>query len=230
MNDEELLRGVANRAKEQENDPNLAVLDRLARGEKVSDAELAGIDPDVVAMFRPVNDAKIASRIAPPANDVRRVDFRKWAPVLAAAAAITLFFLWPRHRDDALPDYTFEISGNVAEVRAGDPHVVEAHAKLHKEATLEIVLRPQEKVASKIAVRTALVRDGKAQPWSPPVQISPEGAVRISGPVKTLFPDLNAPWDVLVGIGSEDALPSDATKLEAGKGYRLVRGTIEFTQ
>lgn len=231
MNDEELLAGVAAKAREEEEDPKLAVLDRLARGEPVRDEELAGIDPQVVAMFRPLSneaESRIADRIAPKKSNVRRVDFRKYVPLVAAAAAVLLFFVWPRHRDAQLPGYTFELSGNVAEVRAGDPQVVEARATVNKDGTLDIVLRPKEKVEGPIAVRCTLVRDGKPRAWTPPVQISKEGSVRISGAVKELFPDVTAPWDVLVAIGPESALPAAGTLFSAGNEYRVVRGHVEF--
>jgi hypothetical protein len=230
VNDEELLQGVAAKARAEEDDPELAILDRLARGENVREEELTGIDPEVVAMFRPLSkeaESRIAERIAPKSN-VRRVDFRKWAPVIAAAAALILFFVWPRHRDGELPGYTFELSGNVAEVRAGDPTVVETHAKLHENATLEMVLRPKEKVSGPIAVHCTLVRDGKPRAWTPPMQISNEGSVRITGPVKELFPDVQSPWEILVAIGPESALPPAGTLFGAGSGYRLMRGQVEF--
>jgi hypothetical protein len=231
VNDEELLAGVAAKARAEQDDPKLAILERLARGEKVREEELAGIDPDVIAMFRPLSneaESRIAERIAPKKTNVRRVDFRKYVPLLAAAAAVLLFFVWPRHRDGELPGYTFELSGNVAEVRSGDPTVVEARAKVHENATLEIVLRPKEKVTGPIAVHCTLVRDGKPRAWTPPMQISSEGSVRISGPVKELFPDVAAPWEILVAIGPESALPPAGTLFTTGSGYRLMRGRVEF--
>jgi len=240
MNDEEILRGVAGRAREQEQDAELAVLERLARGEPVAESELAGIDPETVAMFRPLPPAaeqRIADRIvaSKPLAEVRplRPGWVKWTPALAAAAALILFFAWPRRPDESLPVYAFELSGNVAELRADGPQVAYAKAKLHKEATLEIVLRPADKVAEKLAVRAALVRGGKALPWSPPITVSDAGAVRIVGPVKSVFPDLDAPWDIVIAIGPESALPSTAEALLAAttkgaSGCRIVKGTVEF--
>ena len=73
------------------------------------------------------------------------------------------------------------------------------------------------------------MRDGKPQAWTPPVQISNEGAVRITGPVKQLFPDVRSPWEILVAIGPESALPPAGTLFSTGSGYRLVRGVVEFT-
>lgn len=238
MNEEDILRGVASRARQDDDDSQLAVLERLARGERVEPSELAGIDEDTIALFRPI-DAGAERRIAdailkPRLAEVRplRPAWVRWSPLVAAAAAAAVFFVWPRGRD-ALPLYTFEISGNVAQLRADGPQVVEARAKLHKEATLEIVLRPETKAAGPIAVRAALVRDGKASPWSPPVDVSEDGAVRIVGPVKALFPDLDRPWEIVIAIGPEGELPRDAAALlaasrEGSDRFRVVRGYVEL--
>lgn len=236
MNDEELLRAVAAHARREEDDPKLAVLDRLARGEPVDERELAGIDHAVVAMFRPLDasaEQRIADRIAPPKLAAVR-PLRVWAPILAAAAAVLLFFVWPRRSPDALPAYALELSGNVSELR-GDPKVVEGSATLNRAANLQMVLRPERAVGKPIAVRAALVRAGVVRPWAPPIQIAEGGAVRIEGPVKSLFPDLDAPWEVVIAACATDALPdSDEALLRASRdgraGCRVVRALISFTQ
>lgn len=238
MNDEEILRGLGARAREQDEDPQLRVLERLARGEPVEERELQGIDEDTIALFRPVSSAaeeRIVNRIArPKLAEVRPIrPWLRYAPLAAAAAAAAIFFAWPRGHE-TLPGYTFELSGNVAEMRADGPQVAIAHARLHKEATLEIVLRPADKVKPKVAVAAALVRAGKATAWTPPVTISDEGAARITGPVKSLFPDVDAPWEIVVAIGEPSVLPSTpealllAATTQGKPGCRVVRGTVEF--
>lgn len=237
MNDEELLSAVGARAREAEDDPQTRVLERLARGEQVDERELAGIDEDTLALFRPVSAAaeeRIVNKIAKPRlAEVRPIrPWVRYAPLAAAAAAAALFFAWPRGHE-ALPAYTFELSGNVAQVRADGPKVAIAHAKLHKEATLEIVLRPADKVKEKVVVAAALVRSGKATAWTPTTAISDDGAVRIVGPVRTLFPDVDAPWEIVLAIGPAAALPTSPGALlsaasDGKPGIRIVRGTIEF--
>lgn len=236
MNDEELLRAVGAHARREDDDPKLAALDRLARGEPVNERELAGIEPEVVAMFRPLDgsaEQRIADRIAPPKLATVR-PLRIWVPVLAAAAAVLLFFAWPRRSPDALPRYALELSGNVSELR-GDPKVVEGSATVHRGANLQLVLRPERAVERPIVVRAALVRAGVARPWTPPTQIAEGGAVRIEGPVKALFPDLDAPWEIVLAACTADALPDgDEALLRASRegraGCRIVRAVVSFTQ
>lgn len=196
MSDDKLLSALARRAREQRDEP----------------VELA-----------PMDDARIAEKIlgAPP----KVVPIRR-RPVLpfafAAAAAIALFFLWPRDRE--LPKYAFELSGQVAEVRSDGPRVVSQSITLHREATLQLVLRPERRVDG-VKAAAVLVRDGKARPWTAPIEISNDGSVRIAGPVRTLFPDTDAPWEVVVAIGKE--LPSDLLA-EPPPGVRIARAKISF--
>ena len=156
----------------------------------------------------------------------------RFVPLVAAAAAALIFFAWPRS-GGSLPDYTFELSGNVATLRAGDPVLSIGRAKVAKSATFDLVLRPAQKVNQKVGITAALVRNGKAVPWSHAARISQEGAVRITGPVNTLFPDTDAPWDLVIAIGPEGSLPSNLESLVTAQslpGCRLVRGTVEFAQ
>lgn len=209
MSDDKLLAALGKRAREQ-------------REEKID--------------YEPL-DAKADARIAgailgKPKLKAIEGGKKKSSPVIpfafAAAAAIALFFLWPRDRD--LPKYAFELSGNVAEVRSDGPKIVEQHATLNREASLQIVLRPESPVAN-IKAAAALVRDGKARAWTPPMEISPDGAVRIVGPARTLLPDVDAPWEILVAIGAN--VPSDPEALlklasEPRAGVRVVRAKIDF--
>jgi hypothetical protein len=186
MSDEQLLKALGRRAREQ-------------REEKVE--------------LTPVDDRKIASAILKPvAAPVRERSSRLLVFAFAAAAAIALFFLIPKKHD--LPRYAFELSGNVAEVRADGPKVVEQHATLHRDATLNIVLRPDTAVAN-VKATAVLKRNGQPQAWSPPMEISNDGAVRIVGPVKTVFPDTNGPWEIEITITADNA-------------SRVVRAKIDF--
>jgi hypothetical protein len=191
MSDEQLLKALGRRAREQ-------------REEKVD--------------LTPIDDRKIASAILKPATapavaaPVRERSGRLLVFAFAAAAAIALFFLIPKKHD--LPRYAFELSGNVAEVRAEGPKVVEQHATLHRDATLNIVLRPDTAVAN-VKATAVLKRNGQPQAWSPPMEISNDGAVRIVGPVKTVFPDTNGPWEIEITLTADNA-------------SRIVRAKIDF--
>jgi len=212
--DDKLLSALARRAREQreakiEHEPLDAAADeRIAAAilEREPRAQARGN-----AQVIPIRRTRIVAGLA-----------------FAAAAAIALFFLWPRDRGSELPLYAFELSGNVAAVRADGPKVVEQKATLHRDATLQIVLRPASPVKEPVKAAAVLVREGKAWAWSPPLQISAEGAVRIVGPVKTLLPDTDAPWEILVAIGP--TVPTDVLAAAANPpaGVRIVRARIEF--
>lgn len=210
MSDEKLLSALGRRAREQrEEKVEIEPLDAAAErriGEKI-------LGSNVISMGD--------RRLTPAASRKGRVV----VPLAFAAAAAALFFVWPRQRD--LPTYAFELSGNVAEVRSDGPKVVEQRAKLHKEATLQIVLRPASPV-SNVHVAAVLVRNGAARAWTPPTEISADGAVRIVGPVRTLFPDTDAPWEILVAVG--ESVPGDvvAAAKDPPRGVRIVRAVVEF--
>lgn len=210
MSEDKLLSALARRAREQRDEKiDAEPLDKAA-DERIAKAILATSKPKLTA----IEGGRRKNVVVPFA--------------FAAAAAVALFFLWPRDRGE-LPLYAFELSGNVAEVRADGPKVVEQRATLHRDATLQIVLRPSSPVKQKINASAVLVRDGKARPWSPPIEISSDGAVRIVGPVKTLLPDTDGPWDIVVAIG--ETLPSDIVSAAANPppGVRVVRARIDFT-
>jgi hypothetical protein len=211
MSDDKLLSALGRRAREQreekiEHEP----LDAAAE-ERITRAILAtGRDGRAVRPVTPLRQRNIVIPFA-----------------LAAAAAIALFFLF-RRDDPEMPLYAFELSGNVADVRSDGPRVVEQHATLNRNATLQIVLRPASPVRTPIEARAVLVRDGKPRPWNPPLEISSEGAVRIVGPVATLLPDTDAPWEILVAIGPK--VPADIMAAAAAPppGVRIVRARVDF--
>lgn len=257
-NDDELLRGLRARANEQREDADLDpdVLRELERpldeaaDDRIAEAILAR-DGRASEPARPEDEgervgrprlrvirggASHASTIEPPRAtkvEPRRSLLLRAAPLLVAAAALVLFFVWPRGTVPGLPRYAFELAGNVAETRADGPKVVEARAKVHVNANLEIVLRPDSPVAVPVKAKAILVRDGKAQAWTPPMQVSGEGAVRIAGPVKMLFPDVARPWEILVAVGPQAQLPADPDAMLAAasagrEGIRIARGVVEF--
>lgn len=244
MSDDPLLSALARQARaERDEDGRRADLERLARGE-VAEADVDASDEER-ALFRPLDAAaerRIADAILASGPRLRVVKGEarprsRATPIVlafAAAAAIALFLLVPSRRDE-LPVYAFELSGNVAEVRGDEPKVVEGRATLHRDATLEMVLRPQVPVKTTIETSAALVRDGVARPWSPPIAISPDGAVRIVGPVATLFPDTERRWEVVVAIGAHGVVPRDPSALLAATkapppGVRVVRAVVDFTK
>jgi hypothetical protein len=254
MTDDELLVALGRRAREENEDPEIAALERLARGE-VDASDLPGIDDDARDLFRPLDAAaeeRIASAIlsagaarngpalrvvrggedpsGPPGsatseNRTPKLTLVRLAPVILAAAAVFLFLVIPRGTE--LPNYVVEISGDVASVRSDGPKVVETRATLHREAQLQIVLRPGEPTEDPVVATAALVQDGRATPLAAKIEVSADGAVRVSGPVSAVFPGPGA-FDVVVAIAPEGKLPTDLAKAasEPPRGVRVLRATI----
>jgi hypothetical protein len=101
---------------------------------------------------------------------------------------------------------------------------------------LELVARPVAPMKDTHA-RAFLVRSGDAQPWLVPLQVSDEGAVRITGMTRVLFPTTNQPYDIVLFVAAGDVLPSDedARRIALGgdaapapANLRVIRGHVRF--
>jgi len=152
---------------------------------------------------------------------------------LAAAAAI-LLALALRPSDITLSEY--ELSVVAAKATRHDPAAAVAETVLDPAGDLELVARP--KVAeARVTVRALLVRDGKATPWSAPVDVSKDGAVRIAGPNTTLFdpPRGRAEIVLLLASGARQPSVSEAIeiaekKVQSGAPVTVVRVAVRFAE
>jgi hypothetical protein len=98
---------------------------------------------------------------------------------------------------------------------------------------LEIVLRPEPRVGTPLAVRPYLTRAGEVQAWKVDVRIDEDGGLHIAGTREQLFADRSdGVWEAVFAVGRADALPMTpealAATLRAGgpaedAGYRLIR-------
>jgi hypothetical protein len=107
---------------------------------------------------------------------------------------------------------------------------------LDPEGDVELVARPAAP-ARGIGARTVIVREGAARPWHPPLEISDEGAVRIAGRTKALFPATEGLYDLVVVVGKEASLPNEdeavriATgTLSEGPRFRVLRARVRFVE
>jgi len=160
--------------------------------------------------------------------------FRRRAPVvggaigvLAMAAAVAFFFQSSTH--PAMPSYEIVIGhGDLVERSANG--AAASIPRFAPGSLCEIVLRPASPIEGKIAVRAALLRDGQMHPWSPPIEISPQGAIRIAGPVEQVFPQVSeGEWELWVAVGSPEALPKELgprTLERAGEGIQVLRTRV----
>jgi hypothetical protein len=154
------------------------------------------------------------------------------APLAAAAAAIALW-VGTRPAADALPAYELDVVRAKTSRAPGEAR--EAEVTLDPDGDLELVARPATP-APDIGARAVLVRDGAARPWAAPIDVSSEGAVRIAGANKALFPETRGTWEIVVLVAKKDALPSEAEAARVAVGpppappLRSVRAKVRFLE
>jgi hypothetical protein len=95
---------------------------------------------------------------------------------------------------------------------------------LTPDAMFEVELRPASPVHGAIGVRGFLRQGDVLRPWDPPYLVSPDGKVRVAGPVRQLFAGV-APghWEAIFAVGRPELLPtapSDVLRARrAGPGF-----------
>lgn len=226
------------------------LLDDLGRLARAQEEQASAGEVDADELLRPFDAAthdRIAARVLPlvhperqPAevspgrpssSQSRRPPWRRWivavVPALAAAAVL-LWFLWPR-ADAPLPVYALELTGGVAAERgtAGA-----AAIQVGPGDSVSAVLRPATTVSGPVAVRVFV--DGRALPDAAAhvVEQSAAGALRISGLgpiVAQLKPGRH--W-LQFAVGRPGSLPEALTETPAGSGaaasgVQLLRYEVE---
>ncbi|HSP78024.1 MAG TPA: hypothetical protein VLQ93_05820, partial [Myxococcaceae bacterium] len=225
---EELGRVARERQHAERLDPRW---ESLAEGE-LSDAEreelerLAREEPaaaEAYEAFRPL-EAEIRERIvarveqelasatagSPSAQVVPLVRPRRTRvllPMLSAlAAAVALFVVASPGDVPPVPAYALSLSGEqTVRSEVPGPEV----ARLGPGSRLELILRPEREVEGAVEVRAFLLRPGEARRWTPPMEHSPEGAVRIHGPVEELLPIPPGEWTLALAVGRPGTLPEE---------------------
>jgi hypothetical protein len=230
MNEDELLRELVQHAREDGAASGDVRWERLAAGE-LSAAEEATLrdeaakDPELAALYeacRPLGDAareKIVARILPSPAAPRVGRFaagRRIALVAASVAVAAAVAVWmtsrgpePVARLDMAPPYVLEATGGDRPRRSAPEPSVGA-MELTADSRLALVLRPSSPAPDAVSVRAFLVRGGDARAWNPPMQRSPDGAVRIAGAAGELLGSTEAgTWTLAFAIGRAEQLPSD---------------------
>jgi len=83
----------------------------------------------------------------------------------------------------------------------------------------EVTVRPAERIEGAVGARGFLLRGDDVRPWDPPFTVSQDGAVRISGPVDTLFAGVPpGPWQVAVAVGRPEVLPTAPNDVLGARG------------
>jgi hypothetical protein len=241
MSDDELLKELARVARERKQaEPLDERWDGLAAGtlsaeERAELERLAGESPDAKAAheaFRPLDAAareRIAARVeqelaaAAPPRGAKVLPFRRRAwqvatgAAVAAAAAVAVFVLVPSNQGPPVPGYSLSLAG-IQELRSEG---TEAEvARLEPGSQLVLLLRPEETVGGPVEVRAFLFQGGEGRAWSPPMERSEDGAVRIRGRVEELLQVPPGEWTLAVAVGRPGAVPT-----EPGDVAPFVRGS-----
>jgi hypothetical protein len=132
------------------------------------------------------------------------------AASLAAAAAFGLLY---RPASAPIAAYmAFVEEGHSQErpyVRPGDAPSTEA-VSLRGDARVHLMLRPETAVAGPLTVRSYLVVNGVVRPWTVPVEVGPNGTLRIAGLHRSMFEAVaDGACDLVVVIGRRDTFPTE---------------------
>jgi hypothetical protein len=165
----------------------------------------------------------------------RRATRLLWALVPMAAAAALLLTI-NRRTDPLLPAYELAVVAANSHRADPAPNNGTSSAKLDADGDFEWLARPATP-AHDVVAHAVLLRDGKAAPWQVRTEISVDGAVRLNGTCKQLFPDTTtgAHYTIVVILATRSALPSmdQATTIAsrtapAPAAVRVLRANVHF--
>jgi len=201
--------------------------------------EAAEADPEAQAPLDAQARERITARVmreisaAPGARVIpfRRPERAGAAGVAAAMAAMLLLLLRPSRLP--LPAYEASFAGEAA-LRGDAPS---GPARVGPGSALALVARPARPVQGPVEATAFLVRGDAARPWSVPLQISAEGAVRISGPADALLPPEPGPWTAVIVVrrpgrprpGEKDALRFSRGEAPDGPDVQVIQVRFEQT-
>jgi hypothetical protein len=174
-----------------------------------------------------------ASAPAPASAKVLRPAFR-WALAPVAAAAAVALWVASQPGEGSLPSYEVAVIG-AKELRADPQSPSTGEISLDPRGDFELLARPAAP-APGVRAHAVLVRDGAARPWSAPIEISDEGAVRVAGTTEALFPETRGAYEVVLVVATEAWLPSreEAARIASGAGapsssaVRAIRARVRF--
>ena len=224
-----LLKQLGARAREQRAEP----VEAIPALDAAAEERIAG------RLLERVRDS-LTHELAAPKKARVVAHPRRWmiaAAPLAAAAVLVLFVATRGSSVVAPPAYEMSL---VSVTGMRDPSSAKVGATdflLDPAGELELVARPVAPLKDAHA-RAFLVRSGDVKPWLVPLQMSDEGAVRITGMTRLLFPTTNEPYDVVIFVAAGDVLPSDddagrialGAEPAAGAKYRVIRGHVRFVE
>jgi hypothetical protein len=97
------------------------------------------------------------------------------------------------------------------------PIVLQGDARVH------VTLRPETAVQGAIAARSFLVAGGEVRAWQVPVELGPNGTLRVAGMSRATFSAAaDGAYDLVFVVGRAEALPSDAALRARIAGHERV--------
>ncbi len=192
--DDQLLEALGGLLAEQDGHAE-AVADAVEAGEG------ADLDEAALGALQPLSEAELAGITAalPPAEGAKVLRFpRRWiaAPLLAAAAA-TVFVVWPKDQ----PTYTLELRNAGAQEWRGAGETGR-RLVLKKGTRFDIVLSPaaEHRGATLEAWRISAV---DTLEWAAPHEVDPKGAIRVTGTVGPDLPHAPGAWLLRFEVGEQ---------------------------
>lgn len=226
--DEATLRALA------AEDPTAAdALEAFAPFDDSERADFAAVAMAALDAGGDVADAKPTASAEPapttPADNVVQFPLRRavvWVGAGVALAAAALVFVW-RPAPEALPAYGVTVRGGLAVTMAETP---EGPPKLGPDERLTLVLTPAVPLQAEVEVRAFVEVDGEPRPWSPPIERSAEGAVRIDGTAASLgLGDFGVGQRRLhVIVGRSGSLPDAPPSERRGAGWQALAVDVDL--
>lgn len=211
---------------------DLAALVREEAAEDFSPSEVPPFDERAVDQMtaRILGETPAKARVVRPWRGPRVMTIG--AP-LAAAAGLVLWLATRAPREE-LP--AFELTIVSAKTERAHPNEPKAEVALDPQGEVSLLARPTTS-APHVAVRAVLIDAAGARAWRVPLEVSPDGSVLLRGPTSKLFPQTNAPCEIMLVVAPTDALPSEEDAIEIAGGrkradssLRVLRTRVRFVQ
>lgn len=229
MTDDEILAAAAGAAREDDvlADPRWPSFAEGSLGEedRADLVELAQRTEDgrrALDVYRPITAAEQASFVdqilAPAPARAQSIRPRKVRAriavafsVVALAAATTLLLVVPGRGLSPVPDYSIALVG---EQTQRGPAVAAPVPFFGPGAEVELIARPATRTTGAVAARGFITREGRVEAWSPPIEVSPEGSVRIAGSFEEVFRGVPpGEVDLVLAVGRSGSIPGDPSVL-----------------
>lgn len=143
-----------------------------------------------------------------------QLDSHAFGPALAGAAALAMVAVFYPGTESELGGYSLEVSQGDAMVR-GEAQKAESIPTYSQGSRVQLLLRPAAQGDDDFIVRVYLASETEFSALQVATQISPSGAIRISGTAGTAFPLRDKPYKVVTILSRFGDTPDEATIRQA---------------